>query len=121
MIHPAITLLAIVATANHYWLDAAIAGVLVVAAAALLGARRERQLEVAVPALAIPHHSWSPVGTTWSSSLASNDPPLAIAATDAWLADFEAGRFEATRMNRYRTDTERVDAVGEMMLLDRCT
>ena len=36
MLHPAITLLAIVATANHYWLDAAVAGVLVVAAAALL-------------------------------------------------------------------------------------
>ena len=46
MLHPAITLLAIVATANHYWLDAAVAGVLVVAVAALLSVRRERQLEV---------------------------------------------------------------------------
>ncbi len=45
MLHPAVTLLAIVATANHYWLDAAVAGVLVVAAAALLSGRRERQLE----------------------------------------------------------------------------
>ena len=32
--HPAITLLAIVATANHYWLDAAVAGVLVAVAGA---------------------------------------------------------------------------------------
>ncbi len=54
MLHPAITLLAIVATANHYWLDAAVAGVLVVAAAALLSVRRERQLEVAaLPTIAV--------------------------------------------------------------------
>jgi hypothetical protein len=32
MVHPFITLLAIVVTGNHYWIDAAIAGVLVVAA-----------------------------------------------------------------------------------------
>jgi hypothetical protein len=32
MAHPLITLLAIVATGNHYWLDAAVAAVLVVAA-----------------------------------------------------------------------------------------
>jgi hypothetical protein len=32
MAHPVITLLAIVVTGNHYWLDAAVAGVLVVAA-----------------------------------------------------------------------------------------
>ena len=31
MLHPAITLLAIVATGNHYWIDAAVAGVLVAA------------------------------------------------------------------------------------------
>jgi hypothetical protein len=33
VLHPGITLLAIVATANHYWLDAIVAGVLVVVAA----------------------------------------------------------------------------------------
>jgi hypothetical protein len=32
MVHPVITLLAIVATGNHYWIDAAVAGVLVVVA-----------------------------------------------------------------------------------------
>ena len=35
--HPVITLLAIVATANHYWIDAAVALVLVAAAALVLG------------------------------------------------------------------------------------
>lgn len=34
--HPVITLLAIVATANHFWLDAVVAGVLIVAAAVLV-------------------------------------------------------------------------------------
>jgi hypothetical protein len=38
--HPAITLLAIVATANHYWIDAAVAFVLVAAAAVVLGRQR---------------------------------------------------------------------------------
>src|SRR5688572_29070774 len=37
--HPAITLLAIVATANHYWIDAAVALVLVAGAAAVLSIR----------------------------------------------------------------------------------
>ncbi len=32
MVHPAITVLAIVATGNHYWIDAAVAGLLVMAA-----------------------------------------------------------------------------------------
>ena len=36
LLHPAVTLLAIVVTANHYWLDAAVALFLVVSAAALL-------------------------------------------------------------------------------------
>jgi hypothetical protein len=35
LLHPAITLLAIVATANHYWIDAAVALLLVVGAAAV--------------------------------------------------------------------------------------
>ena len=34
MVHPVITLLAIVVTGNHYWIDAAVAGALVVAAVA---------------------------------------------------------------------------------------
>ncbi|MGD9999075.1 MAG: phosphatase PAP2 family protein [Ilumatobacteraceae bacterium] len=47
VIHPAVTLLAIVATANHYWLDAAVGGVLVVSAVAvtravMLAAERRR-------------------------------------------------------------------------------
>jgi hypothetical protein len=37
IVHPVITLLAIVATANHYWIDAAVALVLVAAAALALG------------------------------------------------------------------------------------
>lgn len=40
--HPAVTLLAIVATANHYWLDAAVAGLLVCAAAPVLWRYRTR-------------------------------------------------------------------------------
>jgi hypothetical protein len=36
LLHPGITLLAIVATANHYWIDAAVAMLLVVAAAAMI-------------------------------------------------------------------------------------
>lgn len=36
LLHPGITLLAIVATANHYWIDAAVAMVLVIAAAAVI-------------------------------------------------------------------------------------
>ena len=93
MLHPAITFLAIVATANHYWLDAAVAGVLVVAVAALLGARRERQLEVAaLPAIAITHRSWTPaIPNSWSSSLASNDSPRAAVSSDDWFAELEAG------------------------------
>ncbi len=43
VLHPTITLLAIVATANHFWLDAIVAGALVAAAAACIRcwARRE--------------------------------------------------------------------------------
>lgn len=36
LVHPFLTLIAIVATANHYWLDAAVAGVLVAGSAAVL-------------------------------------------------------------------------------------
>jgi hypothetical protein len=44
LIHPFLTLMAIVATANHYWLDAAIAALLVVCSAAVLNrfSRRNR-------------------------------------------------------------------------------
>ncbi len=89
MLHPAITLLAIVATANHYWLDAAVAGVLVVGVAALLGARRERQAYVAIPAMATSYPTWnSPAISSWSGSLASNDPPLATGSISAaWSTD----------------------------------
>lgn len=48
LLHPFLTLLAIVATANHYWLDAAVAGLLVAGSAAVLG-RRSR------PAVDTPH------------------------------------------------------------------
>jgi hypothetical protein len=40
MLHPAITLLAIVATGNHYWLDAIVAGLLAAIVAVMLGAWR---------------------------------------------------------------------------------
>ena len=39
IVHPLVTLLAIVATANHYWLDAAVAGVLVALGAVACRAR----------------------------------------------------------------------------------
>ena len=40
LLHPAITLLAIVATGNHYWLDAIVAGVLAAIVAVILGVWR---------------------------------------------------------------------------------
>jgi hypothetical protein len=83
MLHPAITLLAIVATANHYWLDAAVALVLVVAAAAVLSARRERQTAMTIPAIASRPTWTSPVAGSWSGSLAANDPPLTSASIPA--------------------------------------
>jgi PAP2 superfamily protein len=96
MLHPAITLLAIVATANHYWLDAAVAGVLVVGAAALLGTRRERQPSEAIPALAIAHRSPTmSVTRGWSSSLAANDAEPATLSSDDWFAEPEPHRFGA--------------------------
>ena len=77
MLHPAITLLAIVATANHYWLDAAVAGVLVVAAAALLGARRERQAAVtALPACGHLPACGRRRANSWAGSPAASDPPV---------------------------------------------
>jgi len=97
MLHPAITLLAIVATANHYWLDAAVAGVLVVAAAALLRSRSERQLDAALPAFASPHSPWTTTASPWSSALASNDPPVVLSSAD-WFAELEADRFRAERL-----------------------
>ena len=60
MLHPAITLLAIVATANHYWLDAAVAGVLVVAAVALLKSAANINSSAALPAIAVPRTAWTP-------------------------------------------------------------
>jgi PAP2 superfamily len=42
ILHPALTLAAIVITANHYWLDAVVAGVMIVAAMALEGERSRR-------------------------------------------------------------------------------
>jgi hypothetical protein len=42
VIHPAMTLAAIVITANHYWLDAIVAAVLIAAAMALEGERSRR-------------------------------------------------------------------------------
>jgi hypothetical protein len=93
MLHPAITLLAIVATANHYWLDAAVAGVLVVVAAALLSARRERQTAAAFPAMAVSQPSWTPtVTTSWAGFLAANDPPLAVAAISTTGFEVPASR-----------------------------
>jgi hypothetical protein len=50
MLHPAITLLAIVATANHYWLDAAVAFVLV-AVVALVVAGRARRAATEAPSV----------------------------------------------------------------------
>ena len=44
ILHPAMTLAAIVITANHYWLDAVVAGVLIAAAMALEGGRSRREL-----------------------------------------------------------------------------
>jgi hypothetical protein len=80
-LHPSITLLAIVATANHYWLDAAVAGALAVAFAAVIvivvpafsaGARDD--LDDRRGMLVTP---WtrSPVGTT-STSLPARQPVL---------------------------------------------
>ena len=98
MLHPAITLLAIVATANHYWLDAAVAGVLVVAAAALLRSRRERQLDAALPTFAGPRYPWTaPMPSPWSSALASNDRS-AVVSSDDWLTELEADRFPARHL-----------------------
>ncbi len=97
MLHPAITLLAIVATANHYWLDAAVAGVLVLAAAALLSTRRERQLAAALPDIGVPDRSWTPaIPNNWSNSLASNDSRLDLSADD-WFAELEAECLRAGR------------------------
>ena len=54
--HPTITLLAIVATANHYLADAAVAGVLVVGVDAVLivAARTARRRKVNVGAVNLP-------------------------------------------------------------------
>ncbi len=109
MLHPAITLLAIVATANHYWLDAAVAGVLVVAVAALLSVRRERQLEVAaLPNITVARPLWTPASPGWASSLTSNDSRRATVPSDDWFAELEAVGF----------DLERSESDDRRLLLD---
>jgi hypothetical protein len=117
MLHPAITLLAIVATANHYWLDAAVAGVLVLAAAALLRTRSERQLEAALPAFANTNRPWAPaVPSPWSSALAANDPSVAVVPCDDWFAELEADRTEADRLLGRDLGSD-----GERILVDQAT
>jgi hypothetical protein len=117
MLHPAITLLAIVATANHYWLDAAVAGALVVAAAALLSARRDRQLEAALPNIGIPNRTWTPViPNSWASTLAPNDPRQADLSTDDWFAELEAGCLEPQHLV-----TGDLVAGDERILVDHAT
>jgi hypothetical protein len=64
VLHPAITLLAIVATANHYWLDAAVGGLLVVVSAVVTrlvmrAAERRRTAEPA-PWIVEPVFAHSP-------------------------------------------------------------
>jgi len=55
VLHPALTLLAIIATGNHYWLDAAVAGVIVVLGAAAVARIRRRCPVVPVaPAAEVP-------------------------------------------------------------------
>jgi hypothetical protein len=94
-------LLAIVATANHYWIDAAVAGVLVVAAATVLNwtAHRERQLDVAaLAAIPVARPVWTPaIPSVWARSLASNDAPRPTVPSDDWFAELEAGGFDADR------------------------
>lgn len=57
--HPAVTMLAIVATANHWWLDGIAAGVVllaVVGAQALLAARRAKPVEGGLVIAAVSNH-----------------------------------------------------------------
>jgi hypothetical protein len=54
VLHPAVTLLAIVATANHYWLDAIVAGALIVVAAAGIRWWSRRGTARAVTTLVMP-------------------------------------------------------------------
>ena len=49
LLHPTVTLLVVVATGNHYWLDAVAAGALVAAAYAVLHPRRPVPAPVTVP------------------------------------------------------------------------
>ena len=98
MLHPAITLLAIVATANHYWLDAAVAGVLVVAAAALLSARRERHVEVGIPVVALPTgRGRRPSRTAGRARSPRTTLGLAALSSDDWFAELEADRYDVVR------------------------
>lgn len=55
IVHPVVTLLAIVATANHYWLDAAVAGVLVVLGA-IACRRLYRVRSVVIPVMPCRDH-----------------------------------------------------------------
>ena len=122
MLHPAITLLAIVATANHYWLDAAVAGVLVVAAAALLSSRRDRQLAAALPDIAIPNRSWTPaIPNSWANSIASNDPRLEDLSSDDWFAELEAGRLDSGGFETGHLVSGDPVAGDERILVDHAT
>ncbi|MEU4427927.1 phosphatase PAP2 family protein [Actinoplanes sp. NPDC024001] len=71
LLHPAITLLVVVATGNHYWLDAVAAGALVAAAYALL--RRQRPAVVGSEPC-----DWS--GPTAPTPATSAAPPPVTAA-----------------------------------------
>ncbi|WP_229073237.1 phosphatase PAP2 family protein [Actinoplanes sp. DH11] len=55
LLHPAVTLLVIVATGNHYWLDAIAAALLTAAAYALLRHRRPAHAPAMVPRQRQPH------------------------------------------------------------------
>jgi hypothetical protein len=74
VLHPTITLLAIVATANHFWLDAIVAGVLVAAAAACIRHWSRRQTGRIAPAPA------GAVRAIRSADVASQAQPDPVAA-----------------------------------------
>jgi len=62
LLHPAITLLAIVSTGNHYWIDAAIAAGLALGIAALLGRRGEASHPLRVQPECLHEAAWDVSG-----------------------------------------------------------
>lgn len=97
VLHPVLTLIAIIVTANHWWLDAAVAGVLVVGAAIVFdGSRGEKPLPVLrrspratstqVPALATARRYLS----TMASSDSSAGKPKPRARASSQRAGHEA-------------------------------